>query len=70
MSAALAAFKTLHVQAASPERNSVIVDEKNEAREAFKIKVRAMVKFRFENPVITNADRIRCGLFSYFKRAL
>ncbi|MDR2070910.1 MAG: hypothetical protein LBP81_05805 [Treponema sp.] len=58
---ALAAFKTLHTQAASPERNRVIVEEKNEARDAFKAKVRAMVKFRFENPIITNADRVRCG---------
>jgi hypothetical protein len=40
----------------------VIIEEKNKARDAFKAKVRAMVKFRFENPVITNADRIRCGL--------
>ena len=62
VSTALAAFKTLHTQAAGPERSRVIVEEKNEAREAFKAKVRAMVKFRFENPVITNADRVRCGL--------
>ena len=62
VTAAFATFKTLHVQAASPERNSVIVEEKNAARDAFKMKVRAMVKFRFENPIITNADRVRCGL--------
>jgi hypothetical protein len=59
---ALAAFKTLHTQAVSPEKSPVIIEEKNEARDAFKEKVRAMVKFRFENPVITNADRVRCGL--------
>lgn len=59
---AFAAFKTLHTQAASPEKSPVIIEEKNEARDAFKAKVRAMVKFRFENPVITNADRVRCGL--------
>ena len=61
---ALAAFKTLHTQAASPEKSPVIIEEKNEARDAFKAKVRAMVKFRFENPVITNAGRVRCGLHS------
>jgi hypothetical protein len=59
---ALAAFKALHAQAVSPEKSSVIIEEKNEARDAFKAKVRAMVKFRFENPVITDADRVRCGL--------
>jgi hypothetical protein len=62
VSAALAAFKTLHTKAVSPEKSPVIIEEKNEARDAFKTKVRAMVKFRFENPVITNADRVRCGL--------
>jgi hypothetical protein len=61
---ALAAFKTLHTQSAGPERTRVIVEQKNEARDAFKAKVRAMVKFRFENPIITNADRVRCGLHS------
>jgi hypothetical protein len=64
VTAALAVFKTLHAQAASPERSRVIVEEKNEARDAFKAKVRGMVKFRFENPIITNADRVRCGLHS------
>jgi hypothetical protein len=59
---ALDAFKTLHKKAVSPERSPVIIEEKNEARDAFKAKVRVMVKFRFENPVITNADRVRCGL--------
>ncbi|MDR0708194.1 MAG: hypothetical protein LBF60_10060 [Treponema sp.] len=34
------------------------VEEKNEARDVFKAKVRTMVKFRFENPAITNAGRI------------
>jgi hypothetical protein len=32
---ALAAFKTLHAQAASPEKSPVIIEEKNEARDAF-----------------------------------
>lgn len=59
---ALAAFKALHTQAAGPDRSRVIVAAKNEARDAFKAKVRAMVKFRFENPIITNAVRVRCGL--------
>ncbi|MDR2793973.1 MAG: hypothetical protein LBB61_10000, partial [Treponema sp.] len=59
---ALDVFKTLHAKAVSPEKNSVIVAEKNAAREDFTAKVRAMVKFRFENPKITNADRVRCGL--------
>jgi phosphoribosylformylglycinamidine (FGAM) synthase PurS component len=59
---ALAAFKALHVKAVSPEKSPVIIEEKNEARDDFKAKVRAMVKFRFANPAITNADRVRCGL--------
>jgi hypothetical protein len=59
---ALTAFKVLHARAVGPEKSPVIIEEKNEARDEFKAKVRAMVKFRFENPVITNADRVRCGL--------
>ncbi|MDR3351771.1 MAG: hypothetical protein LBO00_01880 [Zoogloeaceae bacterium] len=62
VSTALTNFKTLHAQAVSPSKTSVIVAAKNAARDDFKARVRAMVRFRFANPSISDADRVRCGL--------
>ncbi|MDR2809087.1 MAG: hypothetical protein LBB84_00815 [Tannerellaceae bacterium] len=55
-------FVTLHAQANNPEKTSIIVAEKNAAREALVAKIRRLVGFRLKNPVVTNADRIALGL--------
>ncbi|MDR0753951.1 MAG: hypothetical protein LBF04_01010 [Prevotellaceae bacterium] len=56
------AFATLHAQADSPAKNSIIVTEKNAARKALEAKIRSLVGFRLKNPVITDAERIAMGL--------
>ncbi|MDR0644959.1 MAG: hypothetical protein LBG05_08700 [Treponema sp.] len=56
------AFKALHLQAISPAKNSIIIAEKNEAKKEFIRLVREMVKFRFANPIITDAVRVQYGL--------
>ncbi|MDR2447257.1 MAG: hypothetical protein LBD58_08230 [Treponema sp.] len=58
----LAAFKTLRAQCAGPDRTKTLVAEKNEAKNNFRAAVRTMVKFRFANPIITDAIRVQCGL--------
>jgi hypothetical protein len=60
--AAFNAFKTLHAQAKGPTGNPVITAEKNAAKEKFIRLVREMVKFRFANPIITDAIRVKYGL--------
>jgi hypothetical protein len=55
-------FAVLHAQADSPEKNSVIVAEKNAARDALEAKIRELAGFRLNNPVITDAERISLGL--------
>jgi hypothetical protein len=55
-------FATLHAQADSPAKTSIIVAEKNAARDALVEKIRALVGFRLKNPVITDAQRIALGL--------
>ncbi|MDR1865999.1 MAG: hypothetical protein LBR08_10565 [Bacteroidales bacterium] len=59
---ALDNFKTLYEQADSPQKNSIIVAEKNTAKKAFKDKVRELANFRLKNPVITDAQRVATGL--------
>jgi len=59
---AVTLFKTLHGQAASPEKNSIIVAQKNAARDDLKEKIRALADFRLKNPVITPAQRLDLGL--------
>jgi hypothetical protein len=56
------AFATLHAKADSPAKNTVIVAEKNAARNELVTKIRALVNFRLKNPVITDAQRIAIGL--------
>ncbi|MDR1477364.1 MAG: hypothetical protein LBJ00_00300 [Planctomycetaceae bacterium] len=55
-------FSLLHEQADSPNKTSVIVAEKNEARKLLTEKIRGLVDFRLKNPVITDAQRIALGL--------
>jgi hypothetical protein len=55
-------FASLHAQADSPSKTSVIVATKNAARKELVEKIRAMVNFRLKNPVITDAERIELGL--------
>jgi hypothetical protein len=55
-------FASLHVQADSPSKTSVIVTAKNAARKDLVEKIRAMVNFRLKNPIITDAERIELGL--------
>ena len=55
-------FASIHLQADSPIRDSVIVKEKNAARKALVNKIRTMTRFRLQNPIITDADRTRLGI--------
>ncbi|MDR1983395.1 MAG: hypothetical protein LBQ28_01010 [Prevotellaceae bacterium] len=55
-------FQALFSHACSPEKTSIIVAQKNEAREIFKETVRGLVNFRLRNPVITADQRIALGL--------
>jgi hypothetical protein len=55
-------FATLHAQADSPAKNSIIVAEKNAARKTLEAKIRELAGFRLKNPVITDAERIALGL--------
>jgi hypothetical protein len=60
--AAFNGFKTLHAQAKGPTGNPIITAEKNAAKEEFLRLVRGMIKFRFANPIITDAMRVQYGL--------
>jgi hypothetical protein len=62
LQAADVAFATLHTQADSPSRNSVIVAEKNAARKTLEAKIRELNGFRLKNPVITDEQRSALGL--------
>jgi hypothetical protein len=55
-------FAALQKKADSPAKTSVIVAEKNAARDVFVGLVRKLVGFRLKNPVITDAERIAMGL--------
>ena len=57
-----AAFKNLHTKCAGPDRTKTLVVEKDAAKAELIARVRAMVDFRFANPVIPDASRIECGL--------
>jgi hypothetical protein len=59
---ATTAFATLHAQADSPAKTTVIVAEKNAARTTLIGRIRGLVNFRLKNPVITDAQRIAMGL--------
>jgi hypothetical protein len=55
-------FAALHAQADSPAKTSIIVAEKNAARNTLVEKIRELVGFRLKNPIITDAQRIALGL--------
>jgi hypothetical protein len=55
-------FAALHAQADSPAKTSIIVAEKNAARDALITIIRTLAGFRLKNPVITDAQRIALGL--------
>jgi hypothetical protein len=55
-------FKALHAQAVSPAKNPIITAQKNAAKDEFIHLVREMVRFRFANPIITDAIRVQYGL--------
>jgi hypothetical protein len=57
-----AAFKALHTQCAEPNRTKTLTAEKDEAKASLLADAHSMVKFRFANPIITNAIRVQCGL--------
>jgi hypothetical protein len=59
---ALDTFKSLHTITKSPEKTSVIVAQKNEARTVLTSLIRGMVDFRLKNPIITNDQLIALGL--------
>ncbi|MDR1326032.1 MAG: hypothetical protein LBK00_08360 [Treponema sp.] len=58
----LATFKALHTQCTGANRTKALVVEKNEAKDSLCADIRQMVKFRFANPIITDAIRVQCGL--------
>jgi hypothetical protein len=62
LQAAHDSFATLQVQADSPAKNAIIVAEKNAARGVLDGKIRGLVSFRLQNPIITDAQRIALGL--------
>jgi hypothetical protein len=55
-------FATLHTQADSPAKNSIIVAEKNTARTVLVGHIRELAGFRLRNPAITDAQRVSLGL--------
>jgi hypothetical protein len=55
-------FKSTHEQARSPDRTPVIIATKNEAKRDMLFKIRAMVRFRLQNPLVTEAMRVQLGL--------
>ncbi|MDR2064670.1 MAG: hypothetical protein LBP85_03005, partial [Prevotellaceae bacterium] len=55
-------FAELHAQADSPAKTSIIVAEKNAARDALVRIIRTLAGFRLKNPVITDADSVALGL--------
>jgi hypothetical protein len=57
-----ATFAALHAQADSPAKNSIIVAEKNTARDVLVAKIRELAGFRLKNPVISDVQRIAIGL--------
>jgi hypothetical protein len=59
---AASSFAALHAKADSPAKNSIIVAEKNAARDVLVAKIRTMAGFRLKNPIITDAQRIALGL--------
>jgi hypothetical protein len=46
----------------SPSKNTFIVADKNHAREKLVSLIRAMVRFRLQNPIITDSDLLWLGL--------
>ncbi|MDR2729907.1 MAG: hypothetical protein LBB81_03300 [Treponema sp.] len=55
-------FKSTHEQARSPDRTPVIIATKDGAKRDMVAKIRAMVRFRLQNPAVTDAMRIQLGL--------
>jgi hypothetical protein len=62
LQSAVGAFFLLQQEADSPARTSVIVARKDAARTTLVKVIRAMVNFRLQNPIITDAQRIALGL--------
>ncbi|MDR1583583.1 MAG: hypothetical protein LBS55_10085 [Prevotellaceae bacterium] len=60
--AAINTFSDLQKEAGNPAKTSVIMEEKNAARDIFVSFVQKIVVFRLNNPVITNAQRVSMGL--------
>jgi hypothetical protein len=55
-------FANLHSVTDSPARTTIIVAQKNEAKEIFLSLTRLMIDFRLQNPIITNDQRIALGI--------
>ncbi|MDR0598979.1 MAG: hypothetical protein LBG84_02695 [Treponema sp.] len=55
-------FKVRRAKCAGPDRSKALVSEKDAVKEALIARVRTMVKFRFNNPIISDADRVSAGL--------
>ncbi|MDR1644755.1 MAG: hypothetical protein LBS05_02865 [Tannerellaceae bacterium] len=59
---AFSQFANFLAEAESPDRTPVIVAKKNAARKTLTGLIRTMVRFRLNNPILTDADRIDLGL--------
>jgi hypothetical protein len=62
LQALLNTYKVIHARADSPEKNAIIVAEKNTARKALVDKIQGLVDFRLRNPIITDGERVAMGL--------
>jgi hypothetical protein len=58
----ITSFASLQAMADSPSRTTVIVAKKNAARYSLEKKIRELVNFQLNNPVITSTERIAMGL--------
>jgi hypothetical protein len=62
IAALTADFKGKHAKCAGPDRSKTLVAEKDAAKAELIARIREMVKFRFNNPAISDADRVSAGL--------
>lgn len=55
-------FRDLHMKCAGADKTEGLVSDKNAAKRVLKSSIRKLVNFRFSNPIITDSQRIQCGL--------
>jgi hypothetical protein len=62
LSAANSAFASAVIKAYSPAGSPQVIAEKNTARETLEERIRGLVNFKLQNPVITDDDRHALGI--------